>query len=336
MAFRRWIRRGFWLGTDKENKRTGPIEWVAPLIVLTAFLSLPDVSAQVSQGPSKNYTEEIVTESGDTFRLQIVSIPAGTFKMGSPAGEEGRGETEGPQRDVTLSNFYLSATEIPLDLFLAYYRETMTEKNDYLPQPAQSDVDAISGPTPVYGDLQMGAELDTPAIGMTWHNAVTFCKWLSKKTGKTYRLPTEAEWEYACKSSTANRYGATDSVDALGEYAWYIDNANEQTSRIGSKKPNAWGLFDMSGNVAEWVHDFYSPGAYAEAATENPQGPAKGRVHVARGGDFDGFPEDLRCSARSYEQPDWRAGDPQLPKSTWWLPFINTIGFRVARSADPQ
>ena len=107
---------------------------------------------------------------------------------------------------------------------------------------------------------------------------------------------------------------------------------------MGKKKPNAWGLYDMSGNVREWVYDFYSPTAYKETARQspavNPKGPETGKVHVARGGDYSSPIEDVRCAARSFEETWWRSGDPQIPKSKWWLPQMEFIGFRVARSVD--
>jgi formylglycine-generating enzyme required for sulfatase activity len=200
------------------------------------------------------------------------------------------------------------------------------------------DVDAISGPTPVYGDMTMGYGEQHPAMGMTWHNAEFFCRWLSKKTGKTYRLPTEAEWEYACRAGSKNAFGVTNDAAQMKDFAWYEDTADFETSEVGKKKPNAFGLYDMSGNVREWVHDFYSPTAYKEAAEQtpavNPKGPKEGKVHVARGGDYTSPVEELRCAARAYEETWWRSGDPQIPKSVWWLPQMEFIGFRVARSID--
>ena len=273
----------------------------------------------------------------------MVLIPAGNFRMGSPANEAGRKDDEGPQHDVRVDNFYLCTTEATIEIFMAYYQETVSAKKDFMttsePQKKTgSEVDAITGPTPVYGDMTMGYENQHPAMGMTWHNAVTFCRWLSMNTGKKYRLPTEAEWEYACRAGTTNAFGVESDPEKLKELAWYEKTADSETSAVGKKKPNAWGLYDMLGNVREWVCDFYSPDAYKQAAAKtpaiNPKGPETGEIHVARGGDYSCPAEELRCAARAFEEKWWRSGDPQIPKSKWWLPEMDIIGFRVACSVE--
>ncbi|MFH1883300.1 MAG: SUMF1/EgtB/PvdO family nonheme iron enzyme [Planctomycetota bacterium] len=295
----------------------------------------------------KKYTEPIKTKDGKKVSFEMVLIPSGSFTMGSPADEAGRQDYEGPQHEVRLEPFYLCTTETTLELFLAYYQETVSAKRDFIEvqeakkdteQQGKDDVDAITGPTPVYGDMTMGYEETHPAMGMTWHNAMTFCRWLSMKTGKKYRLPTEAEWEYACRAGTTNIFGVGNDPSGLKDFAWYEANADSETNPVGKKKPNAWGLYDMSGNVREWVYDFYSPTAYKEAAKKNPavnpKGPKTGKVHAARGGDYSSSVEELRCAARTFEEEWWRSGDPQIPKSIWWLPEMDFIGFRVARSVE--
>ena len=142
----------------------------------------------------------------------MVLIPGGTFTMGSPAGEADRAEHEGPQRQVQVNPFYLCTTEITLELFLAYYQETGHRQEGVRRERGGPEdeaenaagVNAITGPTPVYGDMTMGYSKKHPAIGGTWHNATTFCRWLSQKTGKKYRLPTEAEWEYAARAGSTS------------------------------------------------------------------------------------------------------------------------------------
>ncbi len=291
----------------------------------------------------KRYTETITTKTGEELSLEMVLIPGGTFLMGSPADEAGRKDDEGPQRKVTLDPFYLCTTETTFALFMAYYQETGTAKKDFGEvQEAQKNaeaqaagVDAITGPTPVYGDLTMGYSVRHPALGMTWHNAMTFCRWLAQKTGKPYRLPTEAEWEYAARAGTPHVFGFGDDPEMLDDYAWYEDNSDWGPAEVAQKKPNAWGLYDMQGNVLEWVHDFYQPNGYANAPTKNPTGPKEEKVRVARGGFYESPAEDLRCAARAFEEPWWRMNDPQIPKSIWWLPQMDIIGFRVACSV-PQ
>jgi formylglycine-generating enzyme required for sulfatase activity len=291
----------------------------------------------------KKYTETITTKDGSKLAFDMVLIPAGTFTMGSPAGEADRADHEGPQRQVQLNPFYLCTTEATIELFLAYYQETGTAKKEFAEEleaekaeaeNAAAGVNAITGPTPVYGDMTMGYSKKHPAIGMTWHNAMTFCKWLSQKTGKKYRLPTEAQWEYAARSGTTRPFGVCDNADGLNDYAWFGATSNMELHAVATKKPNAWGLHDMHGNVREWVQDFYSPAAYEEAAQEkrtaSPTGPKDGKVHVARGGFYDSPTGELRCAARGFEEDWWRMNDPQIPKSKWWLPQIDSVGIRVA------
>ncbi len=304
-------------------------------------------SASLCAAPPRGYTETIISEDGQKIEFDMAFIPGGTFLMGSPEDEKGRKANEGPEHDVRVGSFYLSSTETTLQLFLAFYRETVTQKEDWMPPaPASSDaesgedVDAVTGPTPVYGDMTMGHPETNPAMGMTWHNAVNFCRWLSKKTGREYRLPTEAEWEYACRAGSTSVYGSGANLDNLAERAWFRATSGGKPHGVGEKEANAWGLYDMSGNVREWVHDFYSPKSYAEAMrtnpTVNPRGPDEGRVHVARGGFHRSRAAGLRCAARAFEQSWWRNGDPQLPKSLWWIPSVDFIGFRVASSVGGE
>ena len=299
------------------------------------------VSLSAGQGGlQKKYTETITAKDGSKYAVDMVLVPGGEFTMGSPAGEADREDSEGPQRTVKVSPFYLCSTETTIELFMVYYQETGTAKKEFVEvqeaqkneEVARDGINAITGPTPVYGDMTMGYSKKHPAIGMTWHNATTFCKWLSQKTGKTYRLPTEAEWEYASRAGTTSVFGVCDSADGLKDYAWYDETADVELHAVGTKKPNAFGLYDMQGNVREWVQDFYSPTAYADAVRENanPTGPKDGKVHVARGGFYDSPAKELRCAARGFEEDWWRMNDPQIPKSKWWLPQIDSVGFRVA------
>lgn len=294
----------------------------------------------------KKYTETITDENGDKLSFDMVPIPGGIFTMGSPAAEVGRKDDEGPQHKVKLDPFYLCTTETTIELFMAYYQETNTPKRTHLgDQPEvnkDDDVDAITGPTPVYGDLTMGYSEKNPAIGSSWKNAFVFCKWLSKKTGKQYRLPTEAEWEYASRAGGDTAYGIGDKPDPakLKVVAWYKANSGHEPHEVGKTKPNAWGLYDMAGNVREWVYDFYSVTGYEEAAKNspavNPKGPKTGEVHIVRGGDYRSDPKELRCAARAFKEDWWQDGDPQIPKSIWWLPEMDIVGFRVACSVESQ
>jgi formylglycine-generating enzyme required for sulfatase activity len=315
------------------------------VISVLACQTAKDVEGKDS-GHKKKYTETITSKNGEEISFDMVLVPGGTFDMGSPEDESGRKDDEGPQHKVRISPFYLCTTETVLELFLAYYQETMSAKKDFFEaeqekqeaEQSKKDVDAITGPTPVYGDLTMGYGKKHPAMGMTWYNATNFCKWLSQKTGRKYRLPTEAEWEYACRAGTSNASGCANNQNQISDFAWYKDNSEDETSEVARKKPNSWGLYDMQGNVREWVYDFYSPDAYKDGAKKNPtvdpRGPKSGKVHAARGGDYSSPVEELRCAARAFEEDWWRSGDPQIPKSKWWLPEMDFIGFRIARTID--
>lgn len=314
-------------------------------LVLVAVAAIALLSVSANAAKPAPYIETVKTTNDAEISFRMVPIPGGTFKMGSPNDEPGRKDDEGPQHEVRVDPFYMCWTEMTIELFMAYYQETVSAKRDFIEtQQVKRDkekadgVDAVSGPTPVYGDLSMGYGPKHPAIGMTWHNASNFCLWLSKKTGKKYRLPTEAEWEYAARAGKTDIYGVTNDPEKMKDYAWYDATADSETNEVGKKKRNAFGLYDMAGNVREWVSDYYSPTAYAEAARKNPavnpKGPKTGELHVARGGDYSSPVDELRCASRHFEQKWWRMGDPQIPKSIWWLPEMDIIGFRVVRSIE--
>ena len=154
-----------------------------------------------------------------------------------------------------------------------------------------------------------------PAICMTHHAAMEYCRWLSAKTGKVYRLPTEAEWEYACRAGTKTAYSWGNDPEKLDEYAWDVNNA-EKPMPVGKKKPNPWGLYDMHGNVAEWCLDHYSADTYKTYSTDKPTvGPvilpdAKEYSYVVRGGSWDDDPEKLRSAARRGSNKEWSTQDP--------------------------
>ena len=307
---------------------------------ISASVSTGTIASSTStSGLPKKYTETVTDVSGGKVIFDMVLIPGSDFTMGSSDKEAGRKDNEGPQHKVRLEPFYLCTTETTYELFWVYYEETVQRDRDEAGKK-EKDLDAITGPTPIYGDPTMGMGGGTrPAIGATWLNAMTFCRWLSKKTGKKYRLPTEAEWEYAARAGTDTAYFFGTDPKQLAAYAWFEDNSDQTTHEVAGKKPNPWGLYDMLGNVLEWVHDFYDPAAYAVTAKQspalNPKGPKQGKVHVARGGSWESPAEELRCPTRAFEEDFWRFLDPQVPKSKWWLPQMGFIGFRVARSVEP-
>jgi formylglycine-generating enzyme required for sulfatase activity len=198
--------------------------------------------------------------------------------------------------------------------------------------------DALTRPTMPYTDMtfEMGKE-NCPAICMTQLAAKMYCKWLSAKTGRYYRLPTEAEWEYACRAGTKTAYSFGDDPDELDDYGWYFDNSDEKYQEVGQKKPNPWGLHDMHGNVSEWVLDQYTPEGHknlleAGQPVENPYlVPADLYPRTVRGGSWDDDPDRLRSAARRSSNRDWKMQDPQIPQSIWYHTDADFVGFRVVR-----
>ncbi len=277
----------------------------------------------------KPYTESI-PESKLSFDL--VPIAGGKFQMGSPAKEKGRQKDEGPQHEVEVHPFWMSKTEVTWDEYGVY---TAEGNRLLLKGVVNEGPDAITYPTPPYADETFGyGKNKQPAIAMTQHAAMSYARWLSKKTGKTYRLPTEAEWEYACRAGTTTAYSFGNSPKTLGTYAWFAGNAAKRPNVGGGKKPNAFGLFDMHGNLAEWVIDQYDAEAYAKAAPGVLPVTIPGNrryPHVARGGSWTDKDVSLRCAARRASNKEWSKQDPQNPQSIWWHTEATNVGFRLVR-----
>ena len=293
----------------------------------------------------KPYVESI---PGADVTFPMVPIPGGTFAMGSPDGEAKRGEDEGPVHKVKVAPFWMSAHEVTWEeydqfAFSMDLKKKKRENVDLGTQPATEKAsDAVTRPTPPYADETFGfGRKGQPAICVTHHAAMEYCRWLSAKTGKTYRLPTEAEWEYACRAGSTTAYSFGDDPSTLGDYAWHVENG-EKPMPVGKKKPNAWGLFDMHGNVGEWCLDHYLPGTYAEHAKESIADrpvvlpDAKEYPYVVRGGSWDDDPEALRSGARKGSNAEFSVRDPQRPQSIWWHTDATFVGFRIVRPVAEQ
>ena len=257
----------------------------------------------------------------------MVPIAAGSFKIGSPQSEKGRKKDEGPQQQVQVSAFWMGSHEVTYDEFLLFFGDENTSVN--------SQVDAVTRPTPQYIDLSwgMGKEGGFPVNSMSQYTAMMYCKWLYQKTGHFYRLPSEAEWEYACRAGTNTTYYYGDDPKQLKDYAWFADNSRSKYQKTGQKKPNAWGLYDMLGNVAEWVLDQYDENYYTSLSnSKDPFNPPATRYPKSvRGGGYSDKAVSLRCASRSKSDPSWNLRDPQIPKSKWWLTDAEAVGFRVVR-----
>ncbi|MGV3508534.1 MAG: formylglycine-generating enzyme family protein [Sphingobacteriaceae bacterium] len=287
-----------------------------------------------AQNDHNSYTQEL---TGTDLKFDMIAIPGAEFKMGSPKNEVGRQNDEGPQHQVKISSFWMAKFEVTWDLFepFVYKNFEMSKSKD----PLSPEVDAVTRPTKPYLDMTFGMGKEGfPAVGMTQYAAIQFCKWLYNRTGVFYRLPTEAEWEYACRASTNTPYSFDDESKA-GEYAWYNSNSLKKTHPAGSKKPNPWGLYDMHGNVAEWTFDQYKPDFYNQfkntTAVDPVAIPESLYPHVIRGGSYEDNLTDLRSASRKGSDPEWKRIDPQLPKSNWWFPEAPFVGFRVVRPLNP-
>jgi formylglycine-generating enzyme required for sulfatase activity len=297
-----------------------------------------------------NYTERI---PGTSVSFNMIAVPGGTFRMGSPESEPFHQPDEAPVRDVTVNSFFMAEVETTWDQYWAFCSATMSEgrtpPEEVYARNSDPNVDAISGPTPPFGYPDQGWGFDNrPAITMTHYAAETFCQWLSKKTGKKYRLPTEAEWEYAARGGTETPYffeGNPNNfsnkgfwrkfkdadTDPISRYIIYSNNSKGKTHLPDEVKPNPFGLKNMLGNVMEYCADRYEPDAYSKSGDKvtNPQ-VNDGEEWVVRGGSYASDAADVRAAARDHSQHNaWLKTDPQQPKSIWWYSDVKAIGFRV-------
>ena len=244
---------------------------------------------------------------------KMVAIPGGSFHMGKSRGDSSGSDDEKPVHTVNISPFQMSLYEVTVGQFRIFI--------------ADSDYTGVAGnKCSIYEKQRWRGRSDRnwdspgftqddthPVVCVTYNDAQAFIRWLNAKTGGNYRLPTEAEWEYAARAGTTSRYSWGDSKRQAGAYAW---NSGDRTHTVGGKKPNPWGLYDMHGNVVEWVQDWYGKNYYARSPASDPQGPRSGTQRVLRGGSWVNFAGSLRSSSRSAWSPDSRSG---------------TIGFRLVR-----
>lgn len=294
---------------------------------------------------------EYIPGSGVSF--EMVAIPGGTYMMGSPENEPLRNNNEGPVREVKIDPFFMGKIEVTWDEYLTFFKQTGAQgkTTDTYISTDQGDVDAISGPTPPYGAPDQGwGKGNMPAMSMTHHAAEVYCQWLTKITGKPYRLPTEAEWEYAARGETTTPYffegdprryvkkglrnklfGVDTTV--INSYVIYAENSGARTAPPDATRENPFGLINMLGNVAEFCSDWFAANAYdsySEGLLTNPGGPETGEEHVIRGGSFRDDADQVRCATRDFTKSvPWLKTDPQIPKSVWWYSDCFHVGFRV-------
>jgi formylglycine-generating enzyme len=334
------------------------------------------VAEKPAEGPAVEVAEGwmvpyMSTIPGTEVTFEMVPVPGGEFLMGSPAGEAERAEDEGPQVRVKVEPFWIGKHEVKWDEYksfmemydsfkllqrLAGNRATegdgaangadwkLIESHAWSGDTEEKwGVDAVTSATPLYDPsftYGTGEEPDQPAVTMTQYAAKQYTKWLSGITGQDYRLPSEAEWEYAARAGTTTSYSFGDNAEELDGYAWTTANANSQTHPVGEKKPNPWGLYDVHGNVAEWTLDEYAADAYAALgggvveAAKVVRRPTKVYPRVIRGGSWLDEPPAARSAARhKSDDEEWKLSDPNIPLSPWWYTEepATGVGMRIIR-----
>ena len=297
---------------------------------------------------SRGYMVPYATKiPGSDVTFTMAPIPGGRFRMGSPDSELNRSDAEGPQFVVEVAPFWMGEREVTWaeykqymglhDVFRAFDARGIRKVT------AKRKLDAVTAPSELYDPdttFQSGEDPEQPAVMMTQYAAKQYTKWLSALTGRFYRLPGEAEWEYACRAGTATAFSFGDGSKSADEYAWHAGNSDDRTHRVGLKKKNPWGLYDMHGNAAEWVLDAYTKDGYAQFkehrvdARQAVQWPTEAFPRVLRGGSFEMELKQCRSAARlGSDDEEWKIDDPNLPASPWWFTTAPAtgVGFRIVR-----
>ena len=320
-AIRQWIAAG---APWPAGVVLGAIPAAAPKDDLALVRQMHQRIAANSKAHSQEKTMQPYADviPGTGVNMEMVPIKAGTFTMGTPETEKGRRKDEGPQRKMAVEAFWMGKFEVTWNQYRLFMFEQLSSVRDPL-------VDGVSRPTKPYVEMSFGMGVDGfPAISMTQHAANKFAQWLSAKTSHFYRLPTEAEWEYACRAGTTTAYSFGDDATALTSFGWFTKNAPQRYEPVGKKKPNAWGLHDMHGNVSEWTLDQYAPYAATPAPWVKATEPYP---HAVRGGAWTDPAEACRCGSRLASDLSWKMQDPQLPQSIWYLTDAQFLGLRLVR-----
>jgi formylglycine-generating enzyme len=310
-------------------------------LLILVILNMAGSSATGDEG--KNYQEK--REKGKTAvirdpafteiatEMEFIFVKGGCYQMGNTfEGIKGRMPPYGPiyledyapaiddepLHQVCISDFYLGKYEVTNRQYQRFVLDTGSHRPEW--EEHESNYSIYTGGSGYYAI--MGEALtadDHPVVGISWHDAVAFTDWLSRKSGRTFQLPTEAQWEFAARDGGKDRqWAGTNDLSSLHKYAWYADNAKGTTRTGGQKLPNGLGFYDMSGNVWEWCQDWYDDHYYRSSPRNNPQGPAVGTTRVLRGGSWISIPETVRTANRDWGYPASRA---------------SIYGFRVAMSA---
>ena len=295
--------------------------------IFISFLLLLIFYSNNAQNNTSAFTTYQQKIDGSILSFKMTPIQAGKFIMGSKATEKNRKADEGPQKEIQVAAFWMGAYEVTRDELDVFLKDESTSQN--------ITDDAITRPSAQYVDLSwgMGKEGGYPANSMSQRTAIMYCRWLYEKTKIFYRLPTEAEWEYACRAGTQTAYYFGNDPALLSKHAWYAKNSEDKFHKVGLKLPNPWGLYDMLGNLMEWTLNHYTPNAYVnyKSIDSVPVANPKKYPKSVRGGGFSETAIELRSANRLHSDPVWNKRDPQIPKSKWWLTEAKNIGIRLVR-----
>ncbi len=296
------------------------------------------------------YTAKI---PGTDSTFEMIPVPGGTFLIGSPEDEAEREPCEGPQIEVVVAPMWVGKHEVTweeYDHFMTLYQaftefeiQSKRDVND------NNQVDSITAPTPLYEPphtFEYGHDPQQSAVTMTQYAAQQYTKWLSVISALQYRLPSEAEWEYACRAGSTTAYYWGDDAEQAEDHAWFFDNAPDGQEQVGKKPANAFGLHDMHGNVAEWTVNSFTEDGYQWLAKKQPVDAIDTVVWptetaspaVVRGGHWQADVQELRSAARlPSDDEEWKSEDPNFPKSPWWFTSdpARGVGFRLFRSYEP-
>ncbi len=293
--------------------------------LLQMFILITATFADEAKKPAEPITNSI--------GLKLASIPAGEFMMGSPDDEPKRGQDEQQHRVRITKPFLLGLHEVTVKQYREFIKTSNYKTDGERDGMGGWGFDAKTPDSPYRRRPEFNwsnngfADIDEhPVFNVSWNDSVAFCEWLSKTEGKVYRLPTEAEWEYACRAGMKTRYSNGDDPEGLVKVGNVLDaaavklfdnlktnavKANDGfaiTAPVGKFQANMFGLYDMHGNVAEWCQDWYGVDYYGESPTDDPKGPKTGTGRVFRGGAWRDAPSLVRSAARDLSEPTYRGG----------------------------
>ncbi len=291
------------------------------IVISQIILQLIFVNILFQNFDKSNYSEKIPNSE---LSIEMIFIQGGEYSMGN----------KNSNVNTQISSFWMSKYEITWEIYNLFMEFDQSNKLEYIIDGDTIKVDGISKPTTPYTDMTFGMGYEGfPAVNMTHFAASKFCKWLSLITGNYYRLPTEAEWEYACRSGTSSDYYYGDDISLIDEYSWNKNNSDNSYQRVGQKIPNKWGLHDMLGNVSEWVADSYDDNIFkSKKLKKDPFIFSESKYpKVYRGGSWNDEPSSLLTHKRFYSDNSLQKRDPQIPKSQWWNTDAPNIGFRIVR-----